>query len=581
MLRIEPQGENSVLTLLRRQEILLESPCNGQGLCGKCKIRILSGQVHPLTPQEERFLTPEEQEAGIRLACLTIPQTPVTLDPLGLLEEKNSNVLGGGDLPPFSFAPPVCGKKVQLHAPTLEKNFALCDSLGQSEMPPLSLLRKLPSFVGKGPAEQICRMGQPIDLRQDGLLCGLAVDIGTTTVAVALVDLHNGRCLAEDGFINPQKAYGLDVLSRIHYDMEHPGGVQELQKAIIQRLSQSAQKLAEQARIPLDAIYEMTVGGNSTMLHAFLGIPLQSLGQAPYSNVFDHPIEVSARSLGLPFQEEAHVYCIPPVSAYIGGDIVAGALAARLDTAQDTVLLLDIGTNGEMILSRHGKMYACSCAAGPALEGMNISCGMRAEEGAVEHVSFAGGRASLGVIGGGTPCGLCGSGILEAVSQGVACGVISPSGRLSKDSPLTSSDAAGKRRIVLDEQEGLFVTQSDVRQVQLCKGAILSGILTLLQSLDLKEEDIDRVVVGGQFGKHLDPASLTGAGLIPHCLKERITYIGNSSMIGAKMCLLSHEERLRADAIAQKVSYVELSVSPGYERLFTHCLRFEPGNESS
>lgn len=330
----------------------------------------------------------------------------------------------------------------------------------------------------------------------------------------------------------------------------------------------------------MNAIYEVVVGGNSTMLHALLGVPLGSLGHAPYSSVFNRPIEVSARELGFPLSDATQIYCIPSVSAYIGGDIVAGALAARLDTAEDTVLFLDIGTNGEMILSRQGRMYACSCAAGPALEGMNISCGMRAEGGAVEHVSFAGGKAHLAVINGQPPRGLCGSGILETVSQGVAEKIISSSGRLCKDSPLIDTDENGKRRIVLDREQGLFVTQGDVRQVQLCKGAILSGILTLLQRLELKEEEVDRVVVGGQFGKHLDPASLIGAGLVPRCLEKKITYIGNSSMTGAKMYLLSQEERLHAREIARKISYVELSVSPGYERLFTQCLRFESGHQA-
>lgn len=575
MLCVEPQGAQNVLELLRKKEILLESPCNGQGLCGKCKIRIVSGEVHPLTPQEERFLTAEERAQGVRLACLTVPRGSITLDPLGLLGEGQSDVLGGGDMPPFLFDPPVSGREIRLEAPTLEQKRALCDGLNQEGPLPLSLLRKLPELMGKKPLEVVCREGQPVDLRTDGCLYGLAVDIGTTTVAVNLIDLHTGQCIGEDGFINPQKAYGLDVLSRIHYDMEHPGGVEELQKAIVQRLSQSARQLTTQAGVPLDAVYEMTVGGNSTMLHSLLRVPLGSLGRAPYSSVFNRPIEVSARELGFPFSDAAQIYCTPSVSAYIGGDIVAGALAARLDTAEDTVLFLDIGTNGEMILSRRGRMYACSCAAGPALEGMNISCGMRAEGGAVEHVSFAGGTAHLDVIGDQPPRGLCGSGILETVSQGVAEGVISPSGRLSKESSLTDTDEKGKRRIVLDRERGLFVTQGDVRQVQLCKGAILSGILTLLRRLELKEEEVDRVVVGGQFGKHLDPASLTGAGLVPRCLEKKITYIGNSSMTGAKMCLLSQEERLRAREIARKISYVELSVSPGYERLFTQCLRFE------
>ena len=227
-----------------------------------------------------------------------------------------------------------------------------------------------------------------------------------------------------------------------------------------------------------------------------------------------------------------------------------------------------------MILSRRGKMFSCSCAAGPALEGMNISCGMRAEPGAIEHVSFRGDVSAYDVIGNRPPKGLCGSGILETVSEAVKHGLVARTGRISGNHVLCDTDEAGKRRIILDREAGIYVTQEDIRQVQLCKGAILSGVLTLLSRLDLSPDDVDRVLVAGQFGKHLDPESLTGAGLLPASLKERISYVGNASQTGAHMCLLSKEERRRVESIGRKVSYIELSVSPGYDRLFTRCMQF-------
>ena len=577
MLNVDPCGELNILEQLRVSGVLMESPCNGKGMCGKCKVRVINGEASALTEREITCLTAEEISKGVRLACQAVPKEPLLLDPLGLLEEQEGRVLGSSRIPDVVFAPAVTAKLTEVGTPDLENGWTLCDSLGDVlkgiKQIPLSLMRKLPGLMGLRSLWSICYDGIPVDLRKDSQRYGLAVDIGTTTVALVLVDLSSGEVLGEDGFINPQKAFGLDVLSRIHYDIEHSDGVKDLQNAIVRHLQNGAGKMAARAGIPIDAIYEIVVGGNSTMLHALLGVPLQSLGISPYSSVFTQPMTVSARELGFDLNPEGKVYCIPAVSTYIGGDIVAGVLVSRIDEAQDTVLLVDIGTNGEIVLSRQGRMYACSCAAGPALEGMNISCGMRAEDGAVERVVLGNGHVTLGVIGGGTPRGLCGSGLLEAVSQAATTGLINKSGRISADSLFTDIDEKGKRRIVLDRKHGIYLTQNDIRQVQFCKGAILSGILTLLDRLSLEPQDIDRVIVAGQFGKHLEPESLTGAGLIPAVLRDRISYVGNSSMAGAQMCLLSMDERKRAEHIAQNIEYIELSVSDGYEKRFTRCLQ--------
>jgi len=578
MIKVDPHADANILERLRAAGILLESPCNGKGLCGKCKVRILNGEVSPLTERERACLSGEEIEADVRLACLTVPKGPVEIDPLGLLGEAPGKVLGGGKLPDIPFAPMVTAAAVRMAEPDFENGWSLCDSIGNGAKLerdlPLSFLQKLPDMEGKKNLWMIRQGLEYLDLREDLQAFGLAVDIGTTTVAVSLVDLCTGTIKAEDGFVNPQKAFGLDVLSRIHYDMEHPGGVLELRRVIVERLQQSAAKLAAITSVSLDAVYEVVVGGNATMLHALLGVSLKSLGRAPYNSVFTGVVNIPARELGFELNREARIYCIPAVSTYIGGDIVAGVLTARIDRAKDTVLFIDIGTNGEIVLSRKGKMYACSCAAGPALEGMNISCGMRAEPGAVEHVSIDGDRVLLGVIGNAAPKGLCGSGILEAVSQAVEKGLIGKTGRIAADSPLTVVDENGKRCILLDKKFGIRLTQNDIRQVQLCKGAILSGVLTLMERLQLSEKDIDRVIVAGQFGKHLKPESLTGAQLLPKAMAKSISYIGNSSMTGAQMCLLSKYERQRAEQIAQNIQYVELSVSPGYEKLFTRSLQF-------
>ena len=573
MLRVEHSGIN-LLEQLRQGGTLLESPCNGKGLCGKCRVRVLRGDAGPVTEAERKFLTPEELESGIRLACMAVNVTPVELDPLGLLGEGEDRVLGGGDLPPFALDPAVTARPVALDEGARAGGAALLDYLGGDlpARPSLPLLQSIPLAAGGDPVEGVFYQGELAALRRPGPLWGLAVDIGTTTVAVALVDLRTGSVLGEDGFVNPQKAYGLDVLSRIHYTLEHPGGEADLQRAIVQGLQHSAQTLCRQAGGEVQDVFEAAVAGNATMIHALLGVNPASLARAPFNNVLAGPALLPAAQLGLTLHPAAMVYCLSAVSAYIGGDIVAGALATRLDEGEDSVFFVDIGTNGEMILRREGKLVSCSCAAGPALEGMNISCGMRAAPGAVEKVTIRGDRVELGVIGGGTPKGVCGSGLLDAVSQGVAAGIIGKNGRIARDHPLVDLDEQGKRRMAL--APGLWLTQGDIRQVQLCKGAILSGCLTLLERLDLRPEDIDRVLVAGQFGRHLSPESLVGAGLLPAGLRDKIVYVGNTSRTGAMLCLLSAAERRRAEAIARSVSYVELATWPGYEAIFTGCMSF-------
>ena len=371
MLKVQSHGEMNLLDCLRSSGILLESPCNGKGICGKCKVKILNGAVSALTEQEKRYLTREEIAGGIRLACLTIPQGEVELNEQGLLQEKPNNVLGG-EAVHVELNPLLTVEQVDVTKPTLENGYSLSRAMGDTLLreaaPPLSLLEKLPGLAQEKHLWKVSYAGKNIDLVKQPERYGLAVDIGTTTVAVSLIDLATGDVRAEEGFVNPQKAFGLDVLSRIHYDMEHTNGVLELRRIIVERLQKAAEEMVKRANVALDAIYEVVVGANATMLHALLGIPLKSLGTAPYSSVFTQPVTVLAKELGFALHDQTRLYCIPSVSTFIGGDIVSGVLASQLDRAEDTVLLVDIGTNGEIVLSQKGRMYSCSCAAGAKLD---------------------------------------------------------------------------------------------------------------------------------------------------------------------------------------------------------------------
>lgn len=417
---------------------------------------------------------------------------------------------------------------------------------------------------------------------------GLAIDIGTTTVVAALIDMQSGREVTSMSCLNGQKNFGQDVITRINYAMTHENGTLVQQNAIREDLKRLIQQMIAECgashAVTANDIYEITVGGNTTMIHLLAGIDPASMGMAPYTPGFRGPLIMNAvRDLQLPVSEKCSVYCLPSVSAFVGGDITAGILACSIQQYPGNVLFIDIGTNGEMVLSKGGKLSACSCAAGPALEGMNISCGMRAANGAIEDVKLDGIDdeivVGISVIGEVKPKGLCGSGLLSAVAELNRAGIIKKSGRLT-DHPLVEK-VAGKKRFIIDRENNLYLTQQDIRQVQLAKGAILSGIQAMVQANHMSFDEIDEVMVAGQFGANLKADSLAGAGLIPNELEEVVTYVGNTSKSGAYLCLMSTTERTAGERIVDDISYIELSSLDGYEKLFVKAMEFKKGNWNS
>ena len=416
---------------------------------------------------------------------------------------------------------------------------------------------------------------------------GIAIDIGTTTVACTLVNLSTGMPLESVSGLNEQSRYGADVLTRITYEIEKGDeAIGVLQRAIVSSIDAMICDLLERADAGGESVARVAIAANCTMMHLLLGEDARPLGRAPYMPRFMGSRRISARDLGLESISNAKVYCLPSVSAYVGADVVAGVRACEMAGADDVALLVDIGTNGEIVLSNRGVLSCCSCAAGPALEGMNISWGMQAAPGAVQDMTIGKESVELDVIGGGKPRGLCGSGILAAVRELVEWGLVKKNGAFVKLEEIPEGDFrkrlmrlnGKKREFVFGPEDCLLaVTQSDVRQVQLAKGAILSGFLALLNQAGLDLSDVDRVIVAGQFGAHLPAESLTGVGLLPASLSDRIVYVGNSSKSGAYMALLSKSVRDEMDELAQRISSVELADVPGYERLFAQCTLFEEG----
>ena len=566
-------------------DLHIDSPCNGKATCGKCRIKIISGEVSAVSETEMLFLTKRELEAGVRLACLTVPVSDLTIEPIR--KESGHKVLTSGYLPDFEYCPDTSKNCVSIPAAAIETQepyeeilkrvFALGDDWDIDGLIPIVegeatgiFFRDRLTAIEKG------------DTR--GRLFGAAIDIGTTTLACSLTDMNTGNEVATVSMLNPQKQYGLDVLSRISYEIENgKDAVAELQESITGAINDMLYEASQSAKISPEQIYEITVAANSTMLHMLLGVDARKLGKAPFAPVFTSPKTLQASSIGINAAPGAVLYCLPGVSSYIGADIVAGAYVCELDKAAGNIIFIDIGTNGEIVLSKKGQLFCCSCAAGPAFEGMNISAGMRAASGAIESIAIHESGVECGVIGNVTPAGICGSGIVSAVSELIRTGIVGKDGAFIKKDRLADDDYRqklirlnGTKRefIVADTNPAIIITQRDVRHIQLAKGAILSGVYALLNSAGLSVEDLDGAVIAGQFGAHLSAESLVGVGIVPKELSGRIKYVGNTSKTGAYMALMSGAVKQELREFSHKMKYVELSETPGYERLFSECLLF-------
>ncbi len=578
--------KKNLLQLLLENDIFVDNPCNGNGTCGKCKVRVLEGNLPPLSKGERKLLKEDEINAGIRLSCLVVPEEDIKVEILQ--KERKHKILTTGYVPEFEFNPALCKKIFEIKMPTLENQSpfedSLCEALGTKKVN-WKLLRDYESSYGT--VTGVFNDSELIALEAEDtteFLYGVAIDIGTTTVVATLIDMNNGEELATASRINPQKKFGLDVLTRITYELEHPeGSKEELQKTIVEAINEMVEELCSEGKVKKENIYEISIAANCTMMHFLLGVDATSIGKSPYAPVFTKAKNISASDLGIKAAKCARVYCLPSVSSYIGADIVAGAYVCELHKAEENILFIDIGTNGEIVLSNGGKLLSCSCAAGPALEGMNISSGMRAAEGAVEDIVITEKGVDLKVIGEEDPIGICGSGILAAVKELLRTGIVKNNGAFIKKEQLEESDYryemiqlnGNKREFLLKSTpEQLLITQGDVRQVQLAKGALLSGFYALLKQAKIDMSELDKVMIAGQFGAHLPADSLVGTGILPEEVKNKLVYVGNSSKTGAYMALMSVKVKKEIDELASEMEYMELGASEGYEKLFSQCLLF-------
>ena len=526
----------TLLDVARKAGVAVDSICGGKGRCGKCLVKILSGKAGELTDVEQRVLSAEQVQKGFRLACQTRIQEGMEL----LVSREHEN---GG----FK------GKEI--------------DSAG------------LIDFGAQGKKRHDEFLG--IEAGGSGReRYGLAVDLGTTTVAVYLADLNSGRILDSGAALNKQSSFGADVISRISYAKEHPEGLAALQKAAVDTVNELMDDLSTQNLFGRENISLVTMVGNPTMMHLLLGINPRSLAEFPFTPVFSNAVTLTAVKAGLRLPQ-ARLEILPLVSAFVGADMVAAALAAGLDDPGPPRLLLDIGTNGEIALTYNGEIRACSTAAGPALEGGGITFGMRAALGSISAVTLTD-DVELSIIGPPHAQGLCGSGLVDAVAQMLGKGMIGRTGRLKDIYDLPEElSAAIKRRLSPGKKGWIFhltpevyLTQQDIIQLQLAKAAMRAGVEILMAEAGIRFDDLEEILLAGAFGSNLRRESLITLGLLPPVPKEKIKPVGNAAGKGALLCLLSEEHHQKALKLAQNIHYLELALNSDFQKRFMEGMRF-------
>jgi len=418
------------------------------------------------------------------------------------------------------------------------------------------------------------------------------VDLGTTTVVGAIINLNSGAVEAVKSELNRQAAFGADVISRVSHTMMEPDGLSELQARSIQTLDDLLDQLTASSGIARENIYEAVIVGNATMLHLLMGIDPEPISVAPFIPALTQPVTLRAADIGLRLHPEARLATLPHLGAYVGADIVAGILATDLTRNKDGQLrlLIDVGTNGEIVLgSVHGTL-ATAAPAGPAFEGAQIKHGMRASDGAIEGIQItAEGQVMLQIIGGNhlKPIGIAGSGLVDAVAEMYRAGVVDASGRLIQveDARAKLPDALRERLLTIDgvrafrlsdPESNIVLTQQDIRALQFAKGSIAAGVAVLMQQMNVTAKDLHQVLLAGSFGSYINPASARTIGLVPWVAVEQIVAVGNSAGEGAKIALLSFREREAANRIPEFIEYVELSGRAEFNDLFMETLAFPP-----
>jgi uncharacterized 2Fe-2S/4Fe-4S cluster protein (DUF4445 family) len=595
-----PDGR-TIFEAAREAGVPLGGPCGGHGTCGGCRVVIPENAPLP-TDACRRELPAEDIARHVRLACqvrvrgdLRVIIPPETRPP-------DQKVLVDGVERPVPLEPNVRKVEVHLPMPSIDDPRAdterLLDGLSEKGLAGLEVdmrtARDLPERLRAldfhPAAVVIGRQVIHVDRPTTHEACyGIAYDIGTTTLVGYLVDLVTGRTAAAAGRTNPQADFGDDVIARLEFCLRRKDGADVLNGQVVAALNEILREVCRKADIRTTAVYEAVIVGNTTMNHLALRLPVESIARAPFVPASGASHTLSARDMGLRLHPRGQVYAAPLVAGFVGADTVAVILATGMNEGRRLRLAIDIGTNGEVVLGTRDRLLVCSTAAGPAFEGARIRCGMRAAAGAIDRVDLVGGDLALHTLDDAPPLGLCGTGLLDAVATLVEAGVIDSSGLIRPAREVAASRPALARRITgadgetavvlvakgqAPEGRPILLTQKDIREVQLAKGAIAAGVETLLEEYGARPQDIDEVFLAGAFGSLLRPDRALAVGLLPPVPPERIRFVGNAAGTGARMLLLNRDLRRAADDLARGIEHVELSCRPDFAARFAEAMAF-------
>ena len=598
------KGDN-LLEVARLSNVAIDAPCSGNGSCGKCRVKLLEGEVESLP---SRHITQEEYDAGWRLSCCCKVVGDVTVmvpdiasayqsrmktadlsspQEVAIFEQAQSAIRESG----ISMDNPYRAVVVEMAEPTLDDTmpdnerltWAIQAAMGVETVKlPFCVMVKLASTLRKY-GFRVCVKGEVKDgiftcmdicAPEDTALVGCAIDIGTTTVSMVLTDLESGKLLAKGSSGNGQIRFGADVINRI-IEQGRPGGRKKLQDAIIKEtLTPIIANLCKAAGISATSILRLCVAANTTMNHLFVGVDAESVRMEPYIPSFFGWEGLLAGDLKLPANPLAPVVIAPNIGSYVGGDITAGTLASMIWDRDEMSLFIDLGTNGEIVFGNRDFLMSCACSAGPAFEGGDISCGMRATDGAIEActVDKETMEPTLSVIGepGQKPVGICGSGIIDIIAELFRCGIINARGLFIREGSRVRRDAHGMGRYVLADANAsetgreVAINEVDIDNFVRAKGAIFSAIDTMLSAVDMDVSCIDRVYVAGGIGSGINMKNSVGIGMLPDVELEKFTYIGNSSLTGAYTMVLADEAIAKCTEVGANMTYLELSTHPGY-----------------
>ncbi len=602
-IRFEPSGltgellgGETVLDAARRLGEDIVSSCAGHMVCGKCRIKAETAAAP--SPEESALLSADEIASGVRLACAVRPEESLTV--LVPESSRHARSLAGktgvpGMMGSLELDPETANYYVELAEPVGSDNTSDAERLlsaleREHGLTGLAIsypvLKALPAVLRDASwkvTATINGAGQVLRVRPGYApsVYGLAFDIGTTSVAGWLADLSSGEVVASESILNPQTAYGDDVISRISYATSNEGGGEALRRALLDGLNGMVERMAASRGIDTEDIAEAVVVGNTAMHHLFFGLPAAALGSFPFTPAISEAAGFSAADTGLRMNPSGRVFSPPLLGGFTGADCAAAVLAARLWEREGSVLLVDIGTNGEIVLGSDKGLFCASCATGPAFEGARIRHGMRAEEGAISKVIVDPDtlEASCSVIGA-LPRGICGSGIVDAAAGMYMAGIIGRSGSFKKglDSPrIRQAGDGGMEYVVAWAGEtatgrDITVSQADVRAVQFAKAAISAGIKALMREAAV--EQIDEVFLAGAFGNFIDKRSAKAVGLLPPIDLDMVTGAGNAAGEGALAALLSRGRRDEARRLPRMVRHVELSVNPFFQEAYIASLDF-------